>query len=44
MSGESIDKDNDDGDGTTCNRGHNLGIVENDGQLDCDPKILKQDG
>ena len=41
MSGESIDKDNDDGDGTTCNRGHNLGIVENDGQLDCDPKILK---
>ena len=41
MSGESVDKDNDDGDGTTCNRGNNLGIIENDGQLDREPKILK---
>ena len=44
MSGESVDKDNDDGDGTTCNRGNNLGIIENDGQLDREPKILKGEG
>ena len=42
MSGDSVDKDNDDGDGTTCNRVNNLGIIENDSQLDCEPNILKR--
>ena len=41
MSGESVDKDNDDGDGITSNRSNNLSIIENDGQLDREPKILK---
>ena len=41
MSGESVDKDNDDGDGITCNRSNNLSIIENDGQLDREPNILK---
>ena len=43
MSDESIDSDNDNGDGKTCGKGNNQDVSEKDGQIESRPNILKKD-